>query len=164
MKIKLFLLLMLLSLPGCLISDGNSTSDLKLDEFEQSKYYANVALAVALCEKPDDDNIQTTCEICNGTKKSGDGLGPCPCGKNCKCKKPDDDGDDDGDDDDGDDDDDDDDDERDWRCACDSRRTYCNCKNVYDKCSCSKSSAMSSLSVFDMFDIMMERLQMYVGD
>ena len=75
---------MLLLFSGCLMSDDNA-SNLELNEFVQSKYYANVALAVALYEKPDDDNIQTTCDICNGTKKSGDGLGPCPCGKNCKC-------------------------------------------------------------------------------
>ena len=36
------------------------------------------------------------------------------------------------------DDDDDDDGERDWRCKCDTKRTYCNCKHVHGKCSCNK--------------------------
>lgn len=30
---------------------------------------------------------QTHCEICRGTKRSGDGLGPCPCGDNCQCQR-----------------------------------------------------------------------------
>ena len=48
-----------------------------------------IALTAAqLSDVVDNPDVQTTCEVCDGTKRSGDGLGPCPCGKNCECEKP----------------------------------------------------------------------------
>ena len=38
---------------------------------------------------PDPNDDPTLCDICKGTGKSGDGLGPCSCGARCRCVKPD---------------------------------------------------------------------------
>ena len=57
--------------------------NVELNEFDQAEYYAMIALTAAqLSDTVDNPDTQTTCDVCNGTKRSGDGLGPCPCGKN----------------------------------------------------------------------------------
>ena len=43
---------------------------------------AHAVLWLALAQENDDP---TLCDVCNGTGKSGDGLGPCPCGARCRC-------------------------------------------------------------------------------
>ena len=57
-----------------------------IDGYTSAVHDAEVAFAVAQLVDP--VAPQTTCDICNGTKRSGDGLGPCPCGKNCECVVP----------------------------------------------------------------------------
>ena len=55
---------------------------------------AHAILWLALAQEaeeptPDPNDDPTLCDICKGTGKSGDGLGPCPCGTRCRCAKPD---------------------------------------------------------------------------
>lgn len=52
---------------------------------------AYVAGDITSIERVEDSSLvpeQTTCNVCKGTKKSGDGYGKCPCGDNCQCKLP----------------------------------------------------------------------------
>lgn len=52
---------------------------------------AHTVVAMTLYDpRPDDAKPPAKC-LCNGTKKSGDGLGPCICGDGCDCKKSEDD-------------------------------------------------------------------------
>ena len=138
-----FILVSLLIM-GCWnpLTPNPPTPNIQLDEFDQAEYYAMIALTVALLPDIDSPDVQTTCDVCNGTKRSGDGLGPCPCGKNCKCEKKDEDDGDDGDD------EDDEDDEK-HKCRCDTARTYCNCVSKYGRCSCPKTTTRSGLRTSD---------------
>jgi len=46
-----------------------------------------VAISVSVAQHGGaDPTPDHTCNICAGTGRSGDGLGPCPCGKECICE------------------------------------------------------------------------------
>jgi len=52
---------------------------------------AYVAGDITSIDRVEDSSLvpeQTTCDVCKGSKKSGDGYGKCPCGDNCQCKLP----------------------------------------------------------------------------
>ena len=54
---------------------------------------AHAVLWLALAQEadeptPEPNDDPTLCDVCNGTGKSGDGLGPCPCGARCRCADP----------------------------------------------------------------------------
>ena len=65
-------LLALLRLAGC----GGG-----LDQYEVHRARTAVAISASIGDAADDN----FCEVCNGTGRAGDGLGPCPC-KECSCE------------------------------------------------------------------------------
>ena len=68
-------------LSALLILAGCSSS---LDQLELDRGRTAVAISIAVTQHAGPAGGDNTCDICAGTGRSGDGLGPCPC-KECKC-------------------------------------------------------------------------------
>lgn len=85
MRYALTLILMLVASP--LMAATKAHNPLTSAAMARYKAHAAGALYRTLLAAPSDtheDDPAANC-TCNGTRKSGDGLGPCPCGANCKC-------------------------------------------------------------------------------